>query len=47
MTVGAVLALALAFVAPRLSQFALLTIPVWLRLAVARAERGAGKAEVS
>jgi uncharacterized membrane protein len=44
---GAALALALAFVAPRLSQFALLTIPVWLRLAVARAERAAGKAGVS
>jgi uncharacterized membrane protein len=38
-TLGALLALAVAFVEPRLSQFALLTIPVWLRLSVRRAER--------
>jgi len=38
-TLGALLALAVAFVEPRLSQFALLTIPLWLRLSVRRAER--------
>ena len=32
-TLGAALALAIAFVEPRLSQFALITIPIWLRLA--------------
>jgi hypothetical protein len=26
-------------VEPRLSQFALITIPIWLRLAIARAEK--------
>jgi hypothetical protein len=36
---GAVIALALAFIAPRLSQFGLLAIPIWLRLAMGRAER--------
>jgi uncharacterized membrane protein len=36
---GAALALAVAFVEPRLSQFALITIPLWLRLAVRRAEK--------
>ncbi|MEA3082202.1 MAG: potassium channel family protein [Sphingomonadales bacterium] len=41
-TLGAALALLLAFFVPRLSQFALLTIPLWLRLAVKRAERSAG-----
>ncbi|MEP6983456.1 MAG: TMEM175 family protein [Sphingomicrobium sp.] len=41
-TAGAALALLLAFFVPRLSQFALLTIPLWLRLAVKRAERSAG-----
>src|SRR4051812_49888973 len=38
---GAAVALALTFVAPRLSQFGLMTIPIWLRLFVARAERKA------
>jgi len=38
---GAMIALAIAFVAPRLSQFGLLTIPIWLRLAIARAEKRA------
>jgi uncharacterized membrane protein len=38
-TAGAALALILAFFVPRVSQFALLTIPLWLRLAVRRAER--------
>lgn len=38
-TAGAALALILAFFVPRLSQFALMTIPIWLRLAVRRAER--------
>ena len=38
-TLGAALALVLAFIEPRLSQFALITIPIWLRLAIARAER--------
>jgi len=38
-TLGAALALAIAFVEPRLSQFALITIPIWLRLAIARAEK--------
>ena len=41
---GAALALILAFFVPRLSQFALMTIPLWLRLAVARAERSSGGA---
>jgi uncharacterized membrane protein len=36
---GAALALILAFFVARFSQFALLTIPLWLRLAVRRAER--------
>jgi len=40
-TAGAALALALAFFVPRLSQFALMTIPLWLRFAVRRAERAA------
>jgi uncharacterized membrane protein len=39
---GAALALVLAFFVPALSQFALMTIPLWLRLAVRRAERAAG-----
>jgi uncharacterized membrane protein len=38
-TAGAALALILAFFVPPFSQFALLTIPLWLRLAVRRAER--------
>lgn len=38
-TLGAALALALAFVVPTFSQFGLLTIPLWLRLSVRRAER--------
>jgi hypothetical protein len=38
-TAGAALALILAFFVPRLSQFARMTIPIWLRLAVRRAER--------
>ena len=38
---GAALALILAFFVPRFSQFGLMTIPLWLRLAVRRAERGA------
>ena len=37
-TMGAALALALAFWTPRLSQFALMTIPFWLRLFMRRAE---------
>ena len=37
---GAAIALALTFVAPRLSQFGLMTIPLWLRWFVARAEKG-------
>jgi len=37
-TLGAALALALAFYVPRFSQFGLLTIPIWLRLAMRRAE---------
>jgi hypothetical protein len=41
-TAGAALALALAFFVPRLSQFALMTIPFWLRLGIKRAERTAG-----
>ena len=40
-TAGAGLALILAFFVPRWSQFALMTIPLWLRLAVHRAERAA------
>ncbi|NUR44648.1 MAG: DUF1211 domain-containing protein [Sphingomonas sp.] len=40
-TMGAALALILAFFVPRLSQFALMTIPIWLRLGVKRAERRA------
>lgn len=38
-TLGAALALLLAFVYPIASQFGLLTIPLWLRLAVRRAEK--------
>ena len=38
---GAALALILAFFVPRFSQFGLMTIPLWLRLVVRRAERGA------
>jgi hypothetical protein len=38
-TAGAALALVLSFFVPRLSQFALMTIPVWLRIFVRRAER--------
>ena len=41
-TAGAALALGIAFYAPRFSQFALMTIPIWLRLAVRRAEQRAG-----
>src|SRR5689334_247951 len=37
-TLGAALAMVIAFFAPRLSQFALLTIPLFLRMAVASAE---------
>jgi len=37
-TLGAALALVLAFYVPRFSQFGLLTIPIWLRLAMRRAE---------
>lgn len=44
-TAGAALALVLAFFVPRLSQFALMTIPLWLSLVVKRAERGAKTAE--
>ncbi|HEX6740905.1 MAG TPA: TMEM175 family protein [Sphingomicrobium sp.] len=40
-TLGAALALLLAFIVPALSQFGLLTIPLWLRLSVRRAERKA------
>ena len=40
-TLGAALALALALAAPTFSQFGLLTIPLWLRLSVRRAERRA------
>jgi uncharacterized membrane protein len=40
-TLGAALALLLAFFVPRLSQFALLTIPLWMRFAVRRAEQAA------
>jgi TMEM175 potassium channel family protein len=40
-TLGAALALLLAFVFPRISQFGLLTIPLWLRLSVRRAEKRA------
>jgi uncharacterized membrane protein len=36
---GAAIALALTFVIPPLSQFGLMTIPLWLRLSVARAEK--------
>ncbi len=36
---GAALALLLSFFTPRLSQFALMTIPIWLRVAVSRAEK--------
>lgn len=38
-TLGAALAFLLAFFLPRLSQFGLMTIPIWMRLAVRRAER--------
>ena len=38
-TLGAAIALLLGFVAPAFSQFGLLTIPLWLRLAMRRAER--------
>ena len=38
-TLGAALALIIAFIDPRFSQMALITIPIWLRLAIARAER--------
>ncbi len=41
---GALIALLLAFVVPRLSQFGLLTIPLWLRLFVKKAERSANSA---
>lgn len=43
-TAGAALALILAFFVPRFSQFALMTIPLWLRLAVKRAERSVSPA---
>jgi uncharacterized membrane protein len=36
---GAAIALALTFVVPPLSQFGLMTIPLWLRLSIARAEK--------
>jgi uncharacterized membrane protein len=41
-TAGAALAFVLAFFVPRWSQFALMTIPFWLRLGIKRAERAAG-----
>jgi uncharacterized membrane protein len=40
-TSGAALALLFAFFVPRFSQFALMTIPIWLRLFVQRAEKRA------
>ena len=43
-TIGAAVALILAFFAPRFSQFGLLTIPIWLRLAIKRAEKKAAAA---
>ena len=43
-TTGAAVALILAFFFPRISQFGLLTIPIWLRLAIKRAERKAAAA---
>ena len=44
---GAALAFVIAFFAPRLSQFALMTIPLWLRLAIRRAEHRIRPAEPS
>jgi uncharacterized membrane protein len=41
---GAAIAFALTFVFPPISQFGLMTIPLWLRLAIRRAERSAGPA---
>ncbi len=41
---GALIALLLAFVVPTLSQFGLLTIPLWLRLFVKKAEQRAKSA---
>jgi uncharacterized membrane protein len=38
-TLGAALALVIAFIDPRFSQLALITIPIWMRLAVGRAEK--------
>lgn len=38
-TLGAACALALSFVDARFSQFALITIPLWMKLVIARAER--------
>jgi hypothetical protein len=38
-TIGAAVALILAIFFPKISQFGLLTIPIWLRLAIRRAER--------
>jgi uncharacterized membrane protein len=38
-TGGAALALATSFVAPQFSQFALITIPLWIKLAIGRARR--------
>src|SRR5947209_11718766 len=42
-TTGAALALLFAFFVPRFSQFALMTIPIWLRLFVQRAEKRANQ----
>jgi uncharacterized membrane protein len=38
-TLGAALAMVVAIIEPRVSQFALMTIPLWLRLSVRRAEK--------
>jgi uncharacterized membrane protein len=43
-TIGAALAIVVAIFAPKLAQFALISIPLWLRLAVRRAEKKAGAA---
>lgn len=40
-TIGAALAFVVAFFAPKIAQFALISIPFWLRLLVRRAERKA------
>jgi uncharacterized membrane protein len=46
-TLGAVLALALSLVDARFSQLALLTIPIWIRLAAARARRRLASERIS